>query len=322
MKAKPFARNSDPSHWPWTFLHSFDARTGTPNWTAQAGTSVHNTPTHRLVNGRAVAFHARGGGHKPPETPYGFSLTSLTGKEASKTLWDFESRAGYAFFVTHMDDKHAYCFEKNALIVLSLDTGKELKRISLVENASILSFDVSATAYRSRTGQFTSKAKKSKLHPTNQANIIVDGYCLFMSFSGHYLARIHIESGRVEYLQVPTQVAYEGTRKLLVWDKHTPSDTKNSRGMDVAPDKRAKGDDWGHVTSASPIAINNLVYFTTMLGTTYVVDAKAKHFDEEALIAVNDSGPAGETWTLSAPSFSAGRIFHRTLKEVVAIGER
>lgn len=318
MKAKPFARNTDPSQWPWTYLRSFNSLTGKPNWTAQSATSIHNTPTHRIINGEPIAFHGRGGGHRPPEEPYGFSLTSLNGNPAGRTLWDFESKPGFSYFVSHVDDKYAYCFEPDYLVVLSLSTGKEVKRISLSKRATYRSFDASTNLYNDAP-KLAVRGKKNRDYPTNQTNIIVDGYCLFMSYTGHYLCRIHIASGRVEYLQVPVQVAHHGAKKELIWGKHAASDSQNSRGMNVAPDKRAKGDGWGHVTSASPIAVNQFVFFTTMLGTQYVVDAHAKRFDETALVSANDSGPAGKTWTLSAPSYSAGRLFHRTLKEIVAI---
>ena len=86
-------------------------------------------------------------------------------------------------------------------------------------------------------------------------------------------------------------------------------------------DKRAKGDGWGHVTSASPIAVNDLVFFPTMIGTVYVIDSSVEEFDQEALVSVSDLGAAGKTWSLSSPSYSGGRIFHRSLKEVVCIGE-
>jgi outer membrane protein assembly factor BamB len=322
MKAKPFSRNSDSSMWPWTFLRSFDAKTGRLKWTAQAGTSVHNTPTHRRINGKTVAFHSRGGGHKPPETPYGFSLTTLAGDQPGATLWNFESKSGLAYFVAHIDENHAYCFESQTLIVLSLKTGKELKRISLNEDVTIRSFDQETKSYRLQPGKLSSGNRRAKPYPTNQTNIIIDGYCLFMSYADHFLGRVHIESGRVEYLQVPVQVAHDGPQKRLIWDKHVSSDTENSRGMNVAPDKRAKGDGWGHVTSASPIGVNQYVYFSTMLGTTYVVNAHAEQFDEKALISVNDSGAAGKTWTLSAPSYSQGKIYHRTLKNVVSITQK
>jgi len=49
---------------------------------------------------------------------------------------------------------------------------------------------------------------------------------------------------------------------------------------------------------------------------------RAKVLDENALLAINDLGPSGETWSLNTPSYSDGRIYHRSLKELVAIGER
>ena len=56
-----------------------------------------------------------------------------------------------------------------------------------------------------------------------------------------------------------------------------------------------------------------------MIGLTYVVDASREVFDESALVAINDLGLAGETWSLSTPSYAQGRMFHRSLKEVVCI---
>ncbi len=49
------------------------------------------------------------------------------------------------------------------------------------------------------------------------------------------------------------------------------------------------------------MALGNKIYFTTMLGITYVVDADAKVLDESALLAINDLGPSGETWSLNTP---------------------
>ena len=37
------------------------------------------------------------------------------------------------------------------------------------------------------------------------------------------------------------------------------------------------------------------------------------------VVAINDLGPSGDTWTLNTPSFASGHLFHRTLKELIAI---
>jgi outer membrane protein assembly factor BamB len=330
MKAKPDNRNSPPEEWPLTFVRAFDKETGEPAWVADAGVSIHNTPAHGIANGKPAVFFGRGGGHKPPEMPYGFTLASLDAKSPGKSLWQHDSPSGYAFFVTQFDEKNAYCFEPGRLCVLEVGTGKLRKTIPLTQNVDVWTFDPSGLQWRPRrnstfppaaTGKPKAK-KRNKPHPTNQTNIIVNGKCLFMSFSDHCICRVDIATGKVEYLEVPVQVdARPGIPDLNLWNRHIASDSANSRGMDVSMDKRAKGDGWGHVTAASPIAINDLVFFSTMLGTVYVVDASAEEFDFGALVSVNDLGAAGKTWSLSSPSYAGGRLFHRTLKEVVCIGD-
>ena len=98
------------------------------------------------------------------------------------------------------------------------------------------------------------------------------------------------------------------------------SSTLNAKGVDVADEERSRTDGWEIPAFwGSPTAINDRIYFTTMLGITYVIDAKAKELDEKALLSINDLGPSGETWSLNSISFSGGRLYHRSLKEVVEI---
>jgi hypothetical protein len=98
--------------------------------------------------------------------------------------------------------------------------------------------------------------------------------------------------------------------------------TLDAQGNDVADEERSRTDGWEIPAFwGSPVALGNKIYFTTMLGITYVVDATAKVLDENAVLAINDLGPSGETWSLNTPSYSDGRLYHRSLKELVAIGD-
>jgi len=331
MKARPGQRNSPPGDWPLTFLRAFDKATGKPAWICDTGVSIHNTPMHGMANGRPVLFFGRGGGHSPPEQPYGFTLAGLDHPSPGKSLWHYDSPSGFAFFVTPFDDSNAYCFEPGHLTVLDVKSGQLRRTIPLNRHVDVRAFDTSSGQWQLQAdspfppaaprGRATAK-KKNRQHPTNQANIVVNGQCLFMSYSGHYIARVNIATGKVEYLQVPVQVIRKpGEPDEFLWNRHIPSDSANSRGMNVSMDKRAQGDGWGHVTSASPIAVNDLVFFSTMVGTVYVVDSAAEVFDRAALVSVSDLGKTGSTWSLSAPGYSQGRLFHRSLKEVVGIGE-
>jgi len=259
MKAKAGERETPAEWWPWTFVRALDAATGKPLWTESSGTSVHNTPRIGYLDGKPVVFHARGGGHQPPEVPFGFSMTWAGGDQAGE-----------------------YEFHRNA--------------------------------------PFSLVADKFKKDPTNQTPILVGDYYLYLSHSGYCIVRVNTRTGKTEYLQVPRQVIrnQNGSEKIL-WDRHIPSNATNTRGMPTASDRRSTRDGWGHVTAGSPIAINQYVFFSTMIGMTYVVDSSVETLDESALVAINDLGPAGETWSLSSLSYSRGRLYHRGLKHVVCI---
>ncbi|HLQ38779.1 MAG TPA: hypothetical protein VK348_13300, partial [Planctomycetota bacterium] len=99
--------------------------------------------------------------------------------------------------------------------------------------------------------------------------------------------------------------------------------TLNSQGQDAAAEDRSRTDGWEiPAFYGSPVAINDRIYMTTMLGITYVINSKAPVLDENALLAVNDLGPSGTAWSLNSISYAGGRLYHRSLREVVCIGWR
>ncbi len=90
----------------------------------------------------------------------------------------------------------------------------------------------------------------------------------------------------------------------------------------MAGDNRSKRDGWDWNFNGTPTAVGGKIFFTSMLGVTYVIDGNAPVFDEKALLSVNDLGPAGQTWSLNSICFSDGKLFHRSMKEVVCIGKK
>jgi len=127
----------------------------------------------------------------------------------------------------------------------------------------------------------------------------------------------------VEYLEVPVSIVREaGQPDQFIWNRPQTSSTVNSRGIEVATDKRSRGDGWWWGYLGSPTAIGGKVFFTTMLGITYVIDGRAAVLDERALLAVNDLGHPGRTWSLNSLSFAEGRVYHRSMKEAVCLGPK
>ena len=134
--------------------------------------------------------------------------------------------------------------------------------------------------------------------------------------------RVNLKNGNVEYLEVPAQVVREPAQEeQKLWGETLPNDMKNADGFRATMDKRNTGSGWGHVSSAPPIVVGDLIYFPTMVGIVYVIKWNAEKFNEQALISISDLGKAGETWSLSGLAYADGKLYARTMKELLCIGE-
>ena len=170
------------------------------------------------------------------------------------------------------------------------------------------------------------EVKAGKAHPnTNQANIVVGDWHWFLSHNLHYLGRVQIETGKVEYLELPAQlIASNDDRKhdLWLWGKRRGDNRPvNARGFAIG-DKGHAGTGWGHISAASPILVGRYLICPVVTGTVYVIDTAQKELSPDSLVAVNDLGPGGKTWSLASLSFANGSLYAHTMREVICIGEK
>jgi hypothetical protein len=259
-----------------------------------------------------------------------------------------------ALYTLHWDRKYAYWFRLNpeeTHLVLDANDGHLLREQSLIQHVDYRQWDPAHSEYIVHKDvnlrEMKELSPRNKLAPGEvlrvmpawHANIVAGGYHYFMTTvahrrnsvppkgragPSHCIARVNVETGKVEYLEVPvTVIRKPGAPEKRVYGVAVPTSTVNSAGQDVGAEARSRTDGWEIPAFwGSPIAINDYVYFTTMPGITYVVNAKAAVLDEHAVVAINDLGPSGDTWTLNTPSFSSDRLYHRTLKEAICIGKR
>lgn len=305
----------------WTYLHGIDKRTGEVLWREQVGTVVHNTPVVGLTaHGKLAVAHARGGPHGPLEKPYGQSLTSLARGEEGKTLWSTELEGYDPSFSSHWNERYVFGFQRGSHIVLDAASGKLLREQPLYESATLWKFQPENSDW---VKQNDVAVKAGKGHPnTNQANIVVGDWHWFLSHNVHYLGRVNVETGAVEYLELPAQLmpsAESRDQDVRLWGKGNPTNRPlNARGFDVG-DKGHNGTGWGHISAASPTVVGRYLFLPVVTGTVYVIDTKAEQLSPESLVAVNDLGPGGETWTLASLTYAAGRLYAHTMKEIICI---
>jgi hypothetical protein len=339
--------NVEPNEKPgWNYLRAIDKRTGKVVWTNGDGTTTYNTPRLGLTSaGTAAILHGRGGWHDVPEGPVGLSLTDA---KSGQSLWRFVAGDGnehaptwQALYVMHWDPRFAYWFQLNpdeSHLLIDSASGRLVRSQSLIRNVDYRRWDPAVNQYESLLkinlrDLPLPNGDVFRVQPAWHANIVAAGYHYFLVSSGHRrnrrppkgvagppysLARVHIDSGKVEYLELPVAVDDSGRR---IYGKSLRTETANADGVDTATEDRSRLDGWQTPAFwGSPVAINEKLFFTTSLGTTYVIDAKAKVLDQAAILAVNDLGPLGKTWSQNSISFDGKSIYHRTAKELIAIG--
>lgn len=307
----------------WTYLHGLDAATGETLWVEPTGTVIHNSPTvGQTASGKWAVLHIRGGPHAPLETPYGLTLTSLAPGREGETIWFTEIQNINPMFNANWDAEHAYAMAGEYHLTLDTETGREVSRHHLRQNVDHWRHDPETNSHQLERGVVL-PGNKPRLN-TYHTNIVIGDWHYFLAHEHAAIGRVHLRSEKVEYLDVPLQLAVnpDGTR-TEIWDAQQtiPIIPQNSRGVNLMQDKRSAGTGWGHVSAASPILVGHHLYFPVLSGTVYVIDTEAPEFSSEALVAINDLGAAGETWTLSSLAYADQKLYTRTLTEVMCIEE-
>ncbi len=322
----------------WNYLRAFDATTGADVWTAPGGLTHYNTPVVGVAeNGHHAILYGRGAHHGTPEAPAGLTLTYVDGPQAGQAAWSWSSaKDGKAMATQCWDKKYAYWIDETLteLVVLHTTDGSEAKRISWITNVDVTTYDEKNKTFTHKKAiNLKEENPNLTVFPAWYANVSMYPYVYFQCFSftgkqggkgkligpAHSFVRINVETDKVEYVEIPFPTPEVPDQVNINGEFHYPKMALNSRGIDVVSDKRSRRDGWWWCFNGNTIAINNYLYFTFMCGRVQVLDGKAEVFDERALIALNDLGPFGETWSVNTPSYCNGRLYHRTMKSLYCI---
>ena len=315
-------RKSKEGERKWNYLRALNKYTGETEWIAADAITHYNTPIIGKLNGQPYVLQGRGGPHEVPERPNGLSLTKLFGDDAGQAIWHWDPQEEIPFGALanqHWDDKYAYWLKTGRLRLAVLDsrTGKPLYDHDLFTNATTTFWNKDKEEYETLQRQAIGGVVDLR-----HTNIVTHGHFYFLIRDKWQVARVNITTGKTEYLELPSQIqpASEG-RNAWTFGVVQPNDTRNSRGFDVAQDPRIKLGGFTKSFLGAPTVVNDRIYFTSMTGLVYVLDAKAPNLDRTAILSVNDLGPVGKTWTVNSITYANGRLFHRTMKEVICIGE-
>jgi hypothetical protein len=331
-------------------LHGIDKMTGKTLWVAEDASTFYNTAiVGTLPDGKPAVLHGRNPGmHGAVETPVGLSMTSLASGTEGKMLWQFGSGGaaggGDALYNMAWDSKYAYWFTvspNEVMQVIDVATGKLLHSWSLFQSADVRFYDAATQKYVLHAGvnihtlaDPTYGGASMHVMPEWATNMVANGYHWFLTSTNnmrtgppghsgpaHAVGRVNVETGKVEYLELPVGVSRApNTPEQLVYGKSLKTTCTDFKGNDLPSDSRSYTDGWEiPAFFATPIVLGNKIYFSVTLGITYVIDVSAAVLDEKAILGYGDLGPMGQTFSLAGPSFAGGILYHHSSKEVVAI---
>lgn len=71
--------------------------------------------------------------------------------------------------------------------------------------------------------------------------------------------------------------------------------------------------------AASPTRVGRYLFLPVVTGTLYGINTEIDSLRSDALVAINDFGPGGETWTLATVTYADHRLYAHTMKENLCI---
>jgi len=304
----------------WCFLHAANKLTGKEVWKSEDAVTVHNVPRLTKHQGKNAIYIARGGPHSAPEKPYGLSKIDAA---SGKTIWRYECPKSFAT-VNQFSGKYAFIMEgatphkpskkTGYMHLINTEDGSLVKKIPLTQ-------EVSRCKYDSKSKTHIKSTESLQINMVRFSGVLHKNFYWFVN-SNESVARINLDSGKIEMLEVPVHKSENG----FIWHKLSiKNDMLNSRGVFAAGDKRSVLSGWSKGNTRFwpvPTIINDKIYINALTGLTYVVNVNAEELTEKALLAVNDLGPAGKSWSGNPFSFSDGMIFHRSMKKLYCIQQK
>ena len=301
----------------WNYIHAINKNTGKTEWVSTEALTHYNTPMlGKTKSGEPALLIGRGGPHGVPEKDEGLTLLDLKGQ----VIWNWKAEMGdlAPWGATDIQlwnaDTALWIDGKNDLALFTIDaqTGKTKKKYDLTQ--------VSRYVYNEETkGHKLQSSKKTSFERQPYTLVLLDDALYYLVRYEPYIGYLNLKTGEHVQLEIPTELT--STKEQadgFIWKTMHKTDQLNAKGQRHNTESRSQGDGTQKAFLASPIVVNKNIYFTNAHGLTYIVDT-TKPFNEKALVAVNDLGTKGETYSLSSMAYADGVLYQRSLKAIYAI---
>ena len=273
------------------------------------------------------------------EKPEGVSLVSAAD---GSTIWTLPLPGFMSTMTLNIHKNRALVFHGGDHLQVDLETGKIADSVSFIQEVTVWRYQDGKYV---KTTETLPGGKKGRAI-IQQSNLLVGDFHYFRSYTHNYLGRIHLNNRQVEFLELPTQLfrqpdaddqliyssqqaapppgkakKKQGGPPPIQFRALQHNDMRNSRGFVVMGDGRSQGNGWGHHATALMTSVGGRLYVPIMNGTVYVLQADADELNADALLVINDLGPAGQSWNRASLSYADGKLYAHTIRQLICIGE-
>ncbi len=71
------------------------------------------------------------------------------------------------------------------------------------------------------------------------------------------------------------------------------------------------------MSAASPTLVGRYLFLPVVTATVHVIDTEVEELSPEAIVAVNDLGPGGESLTRATVAYGKKRLYAHTMREIL-----
>ncbi len=323
LNVEPPLTTDNTRHATWNYLHGINKYTGKHEWVSKDPLTHYSTPVlGKTKDNIPAVMIGRGGPHEVPEGPEGLSLIDLRTHAKEQSLWTWQppknNKKSWGGTDIQMWNKNVALWIEGSprsfeLHKINPTTGKTLS----VHDLNTVEQHLYDTAKKRHILKPKIMLKQMEIQP--YTNVIIDDRLYFMLRHQPFIAFHDLKTGKNVHLEIPTEVVKQKSHPdKYRWKTKETTDQLNAKGQRHNGEERSRGNGSQKAFLGTPIVVNNYIYFTNAHGLTYVLDT-TKAFSPEALVAVNDIGAQGQTFSLNTMAYSQGKLFHRSIKALYCI---
>ena len=264
--------------------------------------------------------------------PSGSALPAWRRVSEGKTIWRYEGK-GKATYTQHWNEKYAcwIALDTAEHVVLDAANGKPLRTQALAEKVDWRRYDADAGKYVLLADvNLAKQTPPLSVFPAQFCNILLGDYHCFLCDTEaskklgppYCVGRVHLETEKSSISKCRSRWSARRASRISLCTANRKPPRRSTRAASTwrrIRDRAATAG--GGATSAARrrLAVRSISRRCLVSPTSSTAEPRC--WMRRRCWPSTTSAPPGQTWSLNSISYAEGRLYHRSIKEIVCIGK-